>query len=97
MPLFRSVKQGGATKSMCLDAKMFVSERRRETAARRPIEKSDLDQVRLDDLFDRILLLVNRSRDRAEPNRAAVELLDDRQQQFSIHLIETIQIGRAHV
>src|SRR5690242_8777458 len=72
---------------------MFVCERGREAAAGSSIEKPDLDQVRLDDLLDRIFLFMNRSGDRAQPYRAAVELLDDRQEQFAIHLIETIRVN----
>ena len=71
---------------------MFVRERRRQAAARRAIQKSDLNQIRFDDLLDRIFLFVNRSGNRAQADRSTVELLDDRQQQFAIHLIETVRV-----
>jgi hypothetical protein len=37
------VEQAGYSRAGGLDTKMIVRERRRETAARRPIEKSDLN------------------------------------------------------
>src|SRR5687767_11183093 len=71
---------------------MFVSQRRREASARRAIQKSDLDQIGFDNLFDRIFFFVNGSGDRAETDRSATEFFDDRQQQLSVHLVETIRV-----
>src|ERR1041385_2381109 len=71
---------------------MFVSERRRHAATRRPVQKTDLNQIRFNNLFYRIFLLGNRRGNGAQPHGPAVEFLDDRQQQFSIHFIETVRV-----
>ena len=69
---------------------VLISERGRNTSAWCAIEKSDLDQVRFDNLLDRVLFFVNRGRDRSETNWAATELFDDRQQKFAIHFVQAV-------
>src|SRR5689334_8001515 len=81
------VEQAGYSRAGGLDTEMIVRQRRRQTPARRAIEKSDLNQIRFDDLLDRIFLLVNGSGNGSESHRAAAEFLDDRQKQFAVHLI----------
>jgi len=71
---------------------MFVRERRSQTAARRAIQKSNLNQIRFDDLLDRVFLFVNGSRDRTQANGSTIELLNYRQQQLSIHLVEAVGV-----
>src|SRR5215813_10627392 len=56
------------------------------------IEKTDLNQVGLDDLFDRIFFFMNRRGNRAETNRTTVELLNDREQKFPVHFIKAISV-----
>src|SRR5688500_13042872 len=71
---------------------MFVSQRSREASAKCAIQKSDLDQVRIDDLFDRVLLFLYRSRDGDRDDWSATKFLYERQQQFERHLVETVII-----
>src|SRR5687767_13672417 len=71
---------------------MLVRERRCHAAAWRAIQKPDLNQIRLDDLLDRIFLFMNGSRQRADADWSTAEFLDDRQQQSPIHFVETISI-----
>ncbi len=59
-------------------SEVFVGARGRDAAARRAIEEADLDQIRLVDVLDRVLLLADRGRQAVEPDRAAAELVDDR-------------------
>src|SRR5689334_18107232 len=53
-----------------VEAEMLVGQTRHHAAARRAVEKTDLDEVRLDDFLDRVFFLVDRGRDRAEADRA---------------------------
>src|SRR6267143_1027709 len=54
-----------------LESKMLIGELGCHPAPRRAIEKTDLNQVRLDDFFDGILLFLNRRRQRANTHRPA--------------------------
>src|SRR5690554_6765308 len=74
------------------DAKMFVREPGRHPASRGPVEKADLEQVRLDDLFDRVFFFVDGGGDRTQTDRAAIKLLDDRPQQFGVPFVEAIAV-----
>src|SRR5215213_9005715 len=71
---------------------MSVRERRCQSSPRRPIQKSNLNQIRFDDLLDRVFLFVNGSGNRAQADWSTVELLDYRQQQLSIHLVEAVGV-----
>src|SRR5688572_20880030 len=64
----------------------------RRAAARRSIEESDLNEIRLDHLLDRVFVFVDRRRDGPEPDRSAAELLDDRQQELRVGLVETERV-----
>ena len=57
-------------------------------SARRPIEKADLNQVRLVDVLDGVRLLGNRRRQAVDDDRAAVEFVDDRPEQATIAHVE---------
>src|ERR1043166_9552684 len=71
---------------------MLISKLGGHPPAGSTIQKSNLNQVWLDDLFNRIFLFMNGGRQSAYPNRAAFKLLDDCQEQLSIHLIEAVRI-----
>src|SRR5678816_4472278 len=86
------VEQVGYSGAGGRNTEVFVCERRRQTSARRTIQESDLNQIRLNDLLYRIFLLVNRRRNGPQTHWSAAELLNDRQQQFTIHFVETIRI-----
>ena len=61
-------------------------------AARRAVEEADLQQVGLVDVLDRVGLLADRGRQRVHAHRAAAELLDDREQQLAVDLVEAVGV-----
>jgi hypothetical protein len=70
---------------------------RRHPTARRAHDETLLDQERLDHVLDRAALLAERRREALDADRAAVELLDDRQQQLAVHDVETERVDVEHV
>src|SRR5690606_17111718 len=74
------------------EPEVFVGAGRGDAAARRPVEKADLDEKRLVDVFDGVLLFTDRGRQAAEPDGPAAELVDDRAQQPAIGLVEAVGI-----
>src|SRR5205809_6246724 len=79
------------------DSEMLVGELRGHPSSRSSIEKSDLNQKRLVDFFDRIRLFSKCGRQRVHPYRPALVFLDDRQQQFPIYLVEAVAINFEHL
>src|SRR4029453_8910221 len=71
---------------------MLGSEARRATAARRALEETDLDEIRLVDLLERLTVLTHGRGKRREPHRTATELLQDRREDATIDLIEAVPI-----
>ncbi len=67
---------------------MFECAPGRGTATRRALDQAALQQVRLVDILDRVLLLSDRRGQRGEPHRAAGELLADRAQDLPVEPIE---------
>ena len=67
---------------------MLAAERGDDAAAGGPLEETELEQVRLVDVLDRVRLLAQRDRQRGKPDRAAVEALDDGAQQLAIDRLE---------
>src|SRR5439155_19929723 len=57
-----------------------ASELRDRAAARRALDEAELEQIRLVDVLDRLLLLAERRRESRETDGTPVELLDDRAQ-----------------
>ena len=53
-------------------------------------EQSILDQIRFVDIFYGSRILSNRRRQRIQPGRAACKLLNERQQNVSVDVIQTI-------
>src|SRR5215510_13664798 len=74
------VKEAGSIRVGRRDAEVMICEWGSEATSGSPVEKTDLNQVWFDDLFDRIFLLMNGRGNRAQTNRTTTELLDDRQQ-----------------
>ena len=64
----------------------------RNPPASRAHEKTLLDQERLDDVLDRTALLAHRGRETVDTHRAAVEALDDREQELAIEHVEALRI-----
>ena len=65
-----------------------AAELRDHAAARGALDEAELEQVRLVDVLDRVRLLAERDGERREPDRAAVELLDDRAQEVAVDPLE---------
>ena len=59
-----------------------------DAATRRPLQEAELQQERLVDVFDRLLLLAEGDRERREPDRAAAELRDDATQELAVEALE---------
>ena len=78
-------------------AEMLIGGARRDAAARSAHDEALLDQERLDHVLDRAALLAERRREALDADRAAVELLDDRQQELAIHDVEAERIDVEHV
>src|SRR6185295_9136555 len=68
---------------------MFVGTAGGHASAASAIEKADLNQVRLNNLLDGVLFFVNRSRNRADADRAAVKLFNDRQHELAIAFVKS--------
>ena len=71
---------------------MQVRVARRHAAARGAHDVALLDQERLDDVLDRAALLAERGREAVDADRAALELLDDREHQPAVHRVEPLRI-----
>ena len=71
---------------------MLKGEARRHASAGRAVQKTDLHQVRLDDLFDRVFFFVQSGSDGPQTDWSAVEFFDYRQQEFAVHLVETVRV-----
>src|SRR5712691_7652931 len=74
----RRIEQTRLVRERRLDAEMLVSEARCHAPPGSAIEESNLNQVRFDDLFNRIFLFMDRSGDRSQADRTAVKLLNYR-------------------
>src|SRR5258708_4750422 len=74
------------------ETEVLISELRGHAAARRAIEEADLYQVWFDDFFDRVFLFLNRRRQSTDAHRPAFKLFDNRQQQLTIHFVQTVSI-----
>ena len=61
-------------------------------AARGALDQPALQQVRLVDVLDRVLLLAHGHRERREPHRAAAELLADRAQDLTVQPVEPLVV-----
>src|SRR5438034_502645 len=65
-----------------------AAEIRNDPAARRALDEPELEEVRLVDVLDRLLLLAEGDRERREPDRPAAELDRDRLQQVAVGALE---------
>ena len=65
---------------------------RRDPTARGAHHEALLDQEGFDHVFDGAALLAERRREAFDADGAAVELLDDREQELAIHHVEAIAI-----
>ena len=74
------------------NAEVFVREPGRYAAARRALQKADLQQIRFVDIFDRIDLFTKHGGNGIDADRTSVESLDDGAQQFPVDLVETLVV-----
>src|SRR5688572_12630796 len=65
-----------------------VRRRRRHPAARGALEQPLLEQVRLVDVLDRVLLLADRRAERRQADGAAVEARADRMEDLAVQAVE---------
>src|SRR2546428_13840936 len=79
-----------------LHVEVLVGEVGRHPAAGGPRHEPDLDQVRLMHVLDRLGLLRQRYRYGVEPDRAALELLDERLQQPAVERLEADGVDVEH-
>ena len=82
----------GGSSPRCSNARL-----RGRAAARRALDQAALEQVRLVDVLDRVLLLADRDRERREPDRAAAELLADRAQDLAVEAVEALVVDLEQV
>ena len=82
-----SLEEPGAVRR-CLEPEVPKRRRRRDATARRAHDQALLQQVRLVDVLDRVLLLADRNRERREADRAAAELRADRPEDVAVEAIE---------
>src|SRR5581483_9742349 len=73
-------------------ADVRAAERGDRPPARRALDVAQLQQVRLVDVLDRLLLLAERRRERRQPDRTAVELHRDRAQELARLAVEALLV-----
>src|ERR1700679_510582 len=76
--------------------KVLISQPSSHAAARRAVQKANLDQERLIDFLKRVLFFGQRSSQRAQAHRAAIILLNNRQQQPAVNLVKAMRIYFEH-
>jgi hypothetical protein len=74
------------------DAEMPVGRRGGDPAARSPLEEPGLEEIRLVEVLERSAVLAEGSGDRADADRAAAELLDDRRENPAVELVEAVLV-----
>src|SRR5262245_19793009 len=76
---------------------MLVREASGDSATRRALQETFLDQVRLDDVLEGSPLLADRGREAVDADRAAVELLDHGEQELAVHRVEAVRVDLEQV
>ena len=71
---------------------MLAPELRHDAAARGSLDQAELEEVRLVDVLDRVLLLPERHRQGREPDRPAVELVHDRAEEIPVDPLEPLVV-----
>src|SRR5262249_4609561 len=72
--------------------KVLMGETRGHPSARRAVQKTNLQEIGLVDLFNCVFLFADRRRKRAQSHRPTIELLYDRQKQLAIDLVEPVRV-----
>ncbi len=68
---------------------VFVGEPRGHAAAASAIQKPNLNQIRLDNFFDRILFLMNRSGDGTDADGSTIKFFDYGQHKLAISFVKS--------
>src|SRR5215469_809715 len=80
-----------------VEAEVAVRAFSRHASAGRPVQKAVLDQKRLVDVFDGVLLFADRGGDAPDADGTAAELVDDRTQQLAVDLVESVLVDFEHL
>src|SRR5689334_22915276 len=83
---------GDLSSGRLLEPEMAKSVRRQKPSARRALQETLLDQVRLDDVLDGVARLGERGRDRLDAHRPAAEALRDDSEIAPVHLVEAARV-----
>ena len=75
---------------------MPIRRRRRNATAWRAHEKSLLNEIRLEDVLNGIAFLAQGGSETLHTHRSTIEFFNDREQQSTIHGIETVLIDFQH-
>src|ERR1039458_5547541 len=78
------------------EAEVLIGQARGYAAAGRSVEESDLDEERLVDFFEGVLLLGQGSGQRAQPYWSAVLLLDNGEQEAAVDFVEAVGVHFEH-
>src|SRR6478752_6167693 len=79
------------------EAQMLVGTSRCNTAAGGALEKSELDQIGFVDIHDRIGFFTGGGGKRLNPNRTAIELVDDRNENTAVNVVESKLVDIQHL
>lgn len=80
-----------------IKTKVQVRAVRSNTATRGTLQKALLDQVGLQHIFNGIPFFTDRGSKVIQADRAPHEFVDNRHQQFAIHVIETAAVDVQHI
>src|SRR5882762_7329336 len=83
--------------SVRCDAEVLIGEHGSHAPSGSAVQEADLDQKRFIDFLDSIGLFRERGGQRVHSDRAALILLDDRQKELAVHLIEAVLIDFQHL
>src|SRR5262245_21066658 len=78
------------------ETQMPVRRGRRAAAARRPHDEADFEEIGLDQLGQRLSVVVDRRGNRLEPDRTAAVLLDDRLEEAPVEPVQPARVDAFH-
>lgn len=79
------------------ETKVQIGARGGDTTAGGALQETLLDQIRLNNILDRLLLFTNGGGQIIEPYRSTEELIQYGQQQLAIHIVEALLIHIQHI
>ena len=96
----KSAWSPGQTQAKLLEKRFFfgrgadvsAAKLRHDSPAGSALQESELEQIRLVDVLDRVRLLAKGDGQRGQAHRAAVEALDDRLQKLAIGALESVAV-----